>query len=331
MMRGVTSLAFIIACVVGLSSCASIDVNSLPVPGNSYQGGYPLIMEFDNALNLPGHAKVTMDGRPIGMVVDVSVAGSHVVVRSRIDSAVSIPSTIHASLQQATVLGDIFVALERPAAAQQSVTPLAPGATIPLGQTKSPPQLEDTMAHLADFIGSGSIQRVQNTLVGLNQVTPPSNELRKLVSQFAVDISDLSNNINNVDLLLNGLSQTAEVLHGRNSSFQKWFTPEGMRAFYRTIYLGGYVSTALPSVGSFYTNGFWLVPLLASLADAADAVQKSKWAFESEVPKWRKLFTDYFLPLDKYPAINIASIIGPDGRELSGNVREVLRILGATP
>jgi phospholipid/cholesterol/gamma-HCH transport system substrate-binding protein len=38
-----------------------------------------------------------------------------------------------------------------------------------------------------------------------------------------------------------------------------------------------------------------------------------------------------FLPVDKYPAINITSIIGPDGRELSGNVQDVLRILGATP
>ena len=29
---------------------------------------------------------------------------------------------------------------------------------------------------------------------------------------------------------------------------------------------------------------------------------KSKQAFESEVPQWRKLFTDYYLPQDKYPS-----------------------------
>jgi hypothetical protein len=54
-------------------------------------------------------------------------------------------------------------------------------------------------------------------------------------------------------------------------------------------------------------------------------------AGEAEIPKYRRLFTDMFLPVDKYPAINITSIVGPDGRELSGNVQEVLRILGAMP
>jgi hypothetical protein len=62
-----------------------------------------------------------------------------------------------------------------------------------------------------------------------------------------------------------------------------------------------------------------------------DAVQQSKVAVEDEIPRWRRLFTDSFLPQDKYPAINITSIIGPDGRELSGNAQQVLRILGAMP
>jgi hypothetical protein len=54
-------------------------------------------------------------------------------------------------------------------------------------------------------------------------------------------------------------------------------------------------------------------------------------AVEQEIPRYRRLFTDFFLPEDKYPAINITSIIGPDGRELSGNVQQVLQILGAMP
>jgi hypothetical protein len=37
------------------------------------------------------------------------------------------------------------------------------------------------------------------------------------------------------------------------------------------------------------------------------------------------------LPQDRYPAMNITSIVGPDGRELSGNVQDVLRIIGAAP
>jgi hypothetical protein len=60
-------------------------------------------------------------------------------------------------------------------------------------------------------------------------------------------------------------------------------------------------------------------------------MQRDKRAFEAEVPAWRRLFYDSFLPQDKYPAMNITSIVGPDGREMSGNVQDVLRIIGAAP
>lgn len=74
-----------------------------------------------------------------------------------------------------------------------------------------------------------------------------------------------------------------------------------------------------------------IVPLLESLTDALGAAQRDKRAFEAEVPKWRKLFYDYFLPQDKYPAMNITSIVAPNGQELVNNVQDVLRIIGAAP
>ena len=73
------------------------------------------------------------------------------------------------------------------------------------------------------------------------------------------------------------------------------------------------------------------MPALSSITDALEAFQHSKWAFDEEVPRWQRLVTDYYAPERKYPAINITSIKGPDGRELSGNVQEVLRIIGAMP
>jgi hypothetical protein len=99
----------------------------------------------------------------------------------------------------------------------------------------------------------------------------------------------------------------------------------------RVTFIGSYLANVFPSVGSVYIDGYWLVPLLESLVNATGALQQSKWAFEDEWPAWHRLFTDFFLPQDKYPAINITSIVGPDGRELSGNVADVLRILGAAP
>jgi hypothetical protein len=111
---------------------------------------------------------------------------------------------------------------------------------------------------------------------------------------------------------------------------QYLLSPLGQLSVKRSAELASYVATLLPGVGSIARGGWWLVPLLNSLANSIGAMQRSKIAFEDEIPKYRRLFTDFFLPQDKYPAINITSIVGPDGRELSGNVEEVLRMLGAT-
>lgn len=320
-----------IAAVAGaltLSSCASLNINAIPMPGSSYRHGYDITAEFANVLNLPAQAKVVMDGTKVGIVRNVAIAGKHVDVTVRIDRDVAVPSNIHALLQQATVLGDIYLALERD---QQEAPALRPGGRIPLTQTTSPPQLEDTIANLANFIGSGSIQRAQNTIVGINRVTPDKDEVRRVVSQITADLEDLSQNIDNVDLLIRGLSDTSNVVGNRACTLNFWYSAEGIAGFKRAFLVANYFGRLLPSLGSIYNMGYWLVPVLSSVAGAFEAITGSKRVVEEEYPAYRRFFTEYFMPQDKYPAINITSIVGPDGRELSGNVEQILRMLGAVP
>ena len=46
-----------ILCALTVTSCASLNINAIPVPGNSYQGGYNIVAEFANVLNLPEKQK----------------------------------------------------------------------------------------------------------------------------------------------------------------------------------------------------------------------------------------------------------------------------------
>jgi virulence factor Mce-like protein len=283
-------------------------------------------------LNLPDRAKVVMDGTTIGVVESIKLGKSDVDVTARIDRSVQVPSDIRAVLQQSTVLGDIYVAFDRAAGPAGSGVPLRAGDQIPVAQTTSPPQLEDTLANLANFVASGSIQRVQNAIIDINRVTPQrAEQVRAIASRVSANLADLSNNIETVDQWLKGLSGTADVMTKYIPQFQYWFSPAGMLTWDRITQSTVAIGILMPSIGSIYTGGFWLVPLLNSLGIAVGAVQKSKWAIEGEYRPWRKLFTDLFLPEDKYPAMNITSVVGPDGREISGNVQDVLRILGATP
>lgn len=320
-----------ITCGLVVSSCASLNVDAIPLPGSSYRGGYDVIIEFSSVLNLPEHAKVVLDGTKVGVVTAVTVRTDKVDVTARIDRDVVVPSNIHAVLQQATVLGDTYVALERVQDADSTAPPLAPGGQIPITNTTSPPQLEDTIANMANFIGSGSIQRAQNTLIKINRITPPEPEIRQIASRAAADLSDLSNNIDNVDLWLKGLSDSASVMYANTRVFKEWFSPEGVAGFRHNFLLTHYLAPLLPTLGTVYYFGYWLVPGLQAITDALEAIQHSKWAFDEELPRFQRLVTDYFLPERRYPAIDITSIVGPDGRELSGNVEQVLRMIGAMP
>jgi virulence factor Mce-like protein len=330
--RRSTVIAVLLSCTVAASSCAFINVNALPQPGKSYRGGYDIVIEFANVLNLPDRAKVVLDGSSVGIVDRINISKSGVDVTARIDRAIEIPADIHAVLQQDTILGDIYVALDRTPTATGDKDLLKPNDRIPLAHTKSPPQLEDTIANLANFVASGSIQRIQNTIIGINRVTPERTErLRSMVTRVSADLSDLGDNIDTVDKWLDGVTGTVNVMTSDIPVFQSWFSPTGMRAFDIGTRTGVYLSTILPSIGSILLGGYWVVPLLESMGVAIGAVQRSKWAIEGEYRPWQRLFTNTFLPADKYPAMNIISVQTPDGRELSDNAADVLRMLGAIP
>lgn len=313
-----------------ISSCASLNVDAVQIPGISSRAGYDVVLQFSNVLNLPEQAKVMMDGTKVGVVTNVALTSNGVDVTSHIDSGVVVPSDIHAVLQQATVLGDTYVAFERSEDGHTAAAPLGPGGRIPVSQTTSPPQLEDTIANMANFIGSGSIQRAQTTVININRVTPARPEIRQIASRVAVDLSDLSNNMDNVDLSLNGLSEAAQVMGTSTSRFEFWLSPLGVEGFRHNFIVTHFLAPLLPTLGTVYYNGYWLVPLLESISDALEAVQHSKWSFDQELPLYHKLMTEYIMPERKYPAINITSIVGADGRELIGNVQEVLQMIGAT-
>ena len=107
-----------------LSSCASLNVDAVPLPGSSYRDGYNITIEFANVLNLPQRAKVVMDGTKVGLVTNVTITSGGVDVTSRIDHDVVVPSNIHSVLQQATVLGDTYIALERAPETDSAAPPL---------------------------------------------------------------------------------------------------------------------------------------------------------------------------------------------------------------
>ena len=107
---------------------------------------------------------------------------------------------------------------------------------------------------------------------------PSSNEVRTLTARVQTDLAALSDNIDRVDELLNGVAGTADVVNGHIPELQYWFSPTGQRGFDQTVATANYIATVLPGFGSITLGGYWLVPLLKSLADSSGALQLSKVA-----------------------------------------------------
>ena len=151
------------------------------------------------------------------------------------------PSNIHAALQQATVLGDIYVALDRPADQAGGAPRLAPGATIPITQTTSPPQLEDTIAiwRISCRADRFSAYRTRSS-VSTEWRHTGTVRCANSASRVAADLADLSDNLDTVDQWLNGVRETTQVLHDRLSSAEYWFSPRGMTGFERATISSDY-------------------------------------------------------------------------------------------
>lgn len=133
----------------------------------------------------------------------------------------------------------------------------------------SPPPLEDTIASLANFVSSGSIQRIQNTVIRLNRLTPRSGEVRRLTSRVVNDLTDLSDNIDRVDQLLNGVSGTAQVLNARIPQLRDYLSPRGQLAIARSVHFYRYLASSFypgsavsPSadIGLFLYLIRWAIP-----------------------------------------------------------------------
>lgn len=330
--RKLCSFVMLCLCVIAASSCSTLSVSDLPQPGNSYADGYDIVLEFENILNLPDRAKVVMNGTTIGVVDSVALRKSAVDLTARLGRDVRVPADSRAILQQATVLGDIYVAIERPAEANGITGILSPGGRLELSRTTSPPPLEDTIANLAYFVNSGVVQRIQDSIININRVTPERIEqVSAIASRVSRNLKDLSDNVDTVDLLLEGVRGTVGALAVAAPKLSYWVSREGMTHWDRMATTASTLGALVPSVGSIYTGGYWLVPAVESLGIALGAVQKSKWAVEGEYRPWRELFTDVLLPADKYPAMNITSVQDSAGREIAGNAEQVLRMLGAIP
>jgi len=346
---GLRTLALALAVALGSTGC-SFRPADITVPGSGVEGPtYPLRIEFANVLNLPQGAKVIADGVRVGQLTDLTLvdAGSdrtgYVVADITVQDSVRLPTGTTAELRQETPLGDVHIALtepERPGSAE-----LEPGATIPLADTVQPPLIEDILAALSVFIGSGAIIDLQDIVRTMNTVLPEDpRDTARVAGALGADLTDLADDTAAVDSVLDGLESVVEQGVLDNAVIlDDLLTPYGVQHTTDAINTQIGVIFVLTSLGPVGPAVSWVAPIVQSLDATVQAVVPMLFGsapLDTSAPSNLKKLVDLLhteiIPLaEQGPRIDLTRITLADApsavppQEQTARIVDTLRMIGA--
>ncbi|MEO9326526.1 MlaD family protein [Gordonia aurantiaca] len=328
--RTLAVLAALCTALVVLTGCSALSPNRLPSVKAGVSRDYQVTLKFESVLNLPDGADVMMNGILLGRVEKTVTTPDGVDVVVGLTDARAVPAESSAIIRQNTPLGDTYLAIEPPANGGSGQM-LSDGDVIPEDRTTSPPPLEDTIAVLAYFVNGGSIQKVQDTMATLNRTMPPIRDVRKIAATVSRDLEDLSRNTGELERTINALNSVAKSFDDSRIQIDHVFSDEGL-LYWKTVSksLVAHISTLLPSVGSVFTGGLFLVPMLNSLADAGEAGRGMWDQAPSTGAAMARFLEDTLIPFAKNPTVNLVSVqASTSKKQLLGDTKLLLSMLGA--
>lgn len=210
-MRGLVVLLGVL--VVSLTGACSLDPTRLPVPGSYVPGDkFGIRIEFSSVLNLPAKAKVDYGGVRVGVLNRVELVGNTAVAYVDISSSAALPQNTRAELRQATVLGDIYIALLPPD--DPASTMLHDGDTIPLHNTTPADNIENIIRGVSNLVTGGTLTTLQESLVSFNNAFPkdPAEQIR-IRNKLTGLLRDLAANQDTIDEILASAESVTSTLH----------------------------------------------------------------------------------------------------------------------
>ncbi len=248
--------AALTACLLTLagSGCGTT-VDDLPMPKPGIGGpGYVVHAQFRDALNLPGSAHVKIGGTDIGTVTSITASDFVADVQLLIRDDIDLPRGTVAELRQATPLGDMFVAITLPAAAD-SGPPLRSGDVIDLAHTSTAASVEQMMMSVSMLVNGGGINQAADIATQVNSMTDGrGRQLAHLMTELTDVTTALNRRTGDIDALLTGIdSLTGEMAR-------------------RKAELGAAADTFPPMLGILADNQQRIVELMSTVSVATAAL-----------------------------------------------------------
>ncbi len=220
--------AVTVAAALTLTGCGlNFNPSSIPTPGEGGGGaGYILHLDFPSVLNLPDRARVVVNGVDSGRLQSVTLQNGIAVINVKIYDGVKLPTTSTATLQQDTILGDVYVSMNAPTTGYSDL--LQDGSTVPLTQTKAPTQIEDILRDLSNFLGSGSLMQVQDTFKRVNDNLPGDpKKLQALVKTISQTLVDLGQQNDQVSQVITSMGSIGDTINQNSDFISSLLAPGG--------------------------------------------------------------------------------------------------------
>ncbi|MGC4934003.1 MCE family protein [Gordonia sp. DT30] len=185
-----------LATVVLVAGCGSNGIQSIPLPGGVDVGDNPrtYTIQFSNILDLVTQSAVKQNGVAVGRVTKVEVPDNewYALVTIKVKNEIDLSDQARAAVQQTSLLGEKFVALDDPAPANAARQ--AQGQPIPMDRTRTATDIEQVLGALSMLLNGG----------GINQLQPIVTELNKAFDGRADNVKSL---LHNASSLIAGLNR----------------------------------------------------------------------------------------------------------------------------
>lgn len=314
-------LAAVFLVLISVMSGCALNPVRMQVPDFTGAHKFGVVIEFSNVLNLPAGSRIAYEGADVGVVRGVKLDHGVAQVSAELDGAAQIPGDSTAAIVQDTVLGDSYIRLARPAG-DIAAPPLTAGAVVPIARTLPPTSIEDMMAILSSFLGTGSLQKLQSVLRRMNRAMPSDpTEAVQVAATLASDLRNLAAHTGEVDRTLAGLGDLAKVLQERSEYVDEDYLSDHGQLFWHVIpNATTSVLSMIGGVGSLIGQGYWLIPLFDSVATALE---------QTGVPSFQNFTNQALLPFALNPRVDITTVTSLDGTDRTSDTDRLLRQLGA--
>jgi phospholipid/cholesterol/gamma-HCH transport system substrate-binding protein len=208
-----------------LTACSSNNngyngIYALPLPGGANLGSHPyqVTAQFADAGDLVPQSAVMVNNVAVGRVTRIFLPPHSWIanVTMLVNGSVHLPSDAIAEIQQASLLGEQYVALATPPGIAE-VGRLANGAVIPLTRTTSNATVEEVLGALSLLLNGGGISQIHTITTQLDAALAGNEpQIRALFTNLHTLLANLDAHKQAIKTALDGLATLSGTLAARD-------------------------------------------------------------------------------------------------------------------